>query len=121
MQMRTREVLWAALLHGAGCSASPAPPCLHRAFWLWRKRRWLLQHLRGRDEARARLAEAVAQLEGRLPKIAALLEDAEDDMLAFYATPSEHWPNVRSTNPLKRFNHEIARRTDVGIFPDHPA
>jgi putative transposase len=71
------------------------------------------------DDARARLGEAVAQLEGRLPKIAALLEEAEDDVLAFYAMPAEHWPKLRSTNPLERFNREIARRTDVvGIFPD---
>jgi transposase-like protein len=47
---------------------------------------------------------------------------AEDDVLAFYAFPSEHWPKLRSTNPLERFNREIARRTDVvGIFPDDPS
>jgi putative transposase len=71
------------------------------------------------DEARARLGEAIGQLEARLPKIAGLLEEAEDDILAFYATPAEHWPKLRSTNPLERFNREIGRRTDVvGIFPD---
>src|SRR3954468_20971892 len=35
------------------------------------------------DEARARLRNAVAQLERTLPKIAAMLDDAEDDVLAF--------------------------------------
>ena len=46
-------------------------------------------------------------------------EEAEPDVLAFYAFPAEHWPKIRSTNPLGRFNRKIGRRTDVvGIFPD---
>ena len=71
------------------------------------------------EQARELLGEALARLERPLPKVAALLERAEDDLLAFYAFPADHWRKLRSTNPLERLNREIGRRTDVvGIFPD---
>jgi putative transposase len=64
-------------------------------------------------EARQRLIEVVDKLQTAAPKVARLLEAAEAELLAFYAFPAEHWPKLRSTNPLERVNREIGRRTDV--------
>jgi putative transposase len=73
-------------------------------------------------EARARLGQVAEQLRAHAPKVADLLEDAEADLLAFYRFPAEHWPKLRSTNPLERVNREIGRRSDVvGIFPNDQA
>jgi putative transposase len=73
-------------------------------------------------QARERLAEVVDKLQGAAPKVARLLENAETELLAFYELPAEHWPKLRSTNPLERVNREIGRRTDVvGIFPNDAA
>jgi putative transposase len=71
------------------------------------------------EQARELVGDALKRLCQPLPKIGALLEEAEDDLLAFYTFPAEHWPKLRSTNPLERVNREIGRRTDVvGIFPN---
>jgi putative transposase len=70
-------------------------------------------------QARVLVGEALERLRTPLPKVAALLEEAEEDLLAFYAFPAQHWPKLRSTNPLERVNREIGPRTDVvGIFPN---
>jgi transposase-like protein len=74
------------------------------------------------QEARERLAEVVERIHGPAPKVARLLEDAAEELLAFYAFPREHWPKLRSTNPLERVNKEIGRRSDVvGIYPNDRA
>ena len=62
------------------------------------------------------------QLRERFPKIARVMDDAEDDVLAHMAFPREHRSKIYSTNPLERLNGEIKRRTDVvGIFPNEAA
>jgi putative transposase len=75
------------------------------------------------NSARERCGEVIERLRGPAPKVAELLEGAEDDLLAFYRFPPAHWSKLRSTNPLERVNREIGRRADVvGIFPnDHSA
>jgi transposase-like protein len=54
------------------------------------------------EAARELAGEALERLRKPLPKVTELLEAAEEDLLAFYAFPGEHWPKLRSTNPLGR-------------------
>jgi transposase-like protein len=70
-------------------------------------------------DAHERSASVIERLGKTVPKVAALLEQAEEDLLAFYRFPAAHWSKLRSTNNIERVNKEIARRSDVvGIFPN---
>lgn len=58
----------------------------------------------------------------RFPRLGALLETAEADVLASLAFPRAHWTKIWSNNPLERLIKEVKRRTDViGIFPNTAA
>jgi len=56
---------------------------------------------------------------GRFPRMAELMDRAEEDVLAYASFPIEHWRQIWSNNPLECVNKEIKRRTNVvGVFPN---
>jgi transposase-like protein len=66
-----------------------------------------------RSHVGAQLVEAAGTLRPQFRDVAAKLDDAGEDLIAFSAFPSPHWTKLWSTNPLERVNAEIKRRTNV--------
>ena len=74
------------------------------------------------DSARQQWRRVADQLRPKVPKLAALMDEAEPDVLAYMTFPQQHRAKLHSTNPLERVNGEIKRRTEVvGIFPNEAA
>jgi transposase-like protein len=72
--------------------------------------------------AKAQWRKVADQLRLKLPKLAAAMDEAEVDVLAYMDFPATHRNKLHSTNSLERLNGEVKRRTDVvGIFPNEEA
>lgn len=74
------------------------------------------------EAAREQWRHVADALREKYPKLAAMMDEARDDVLAYMDFPREHWAQIASTNPIERLNGEVKRRSDVvGIFPNDKA
>jgi transposase-like protein len=74
------------------------------------------------EAASAQWRSVADQIRPKVPKLATLMDNVENDVLAYMSFPKQHWAQLHSTNPIERLNGEIKRRTEVvGIFPNDDA
>lgn len=68
------------------------------------------------------MRQVADRLEPKVPNLAAMMDEAEPDLLAYMAFSKDRRTKLHATNPLERLNNAIKRRTDVvGVFPNEYA
>ena len=65
--------------------------------------------------ARKQWREVADQARPRVSKLAALIDEAETDVLAYMAFPAQHRTKIHSTNPIERLNGEIKSSAAVTL------
>jgi transposase-like protein len=58
------------------------------------------------------------QVRPRIPKLAALMDEAEHELLAYMTFPREHRAKLHSVNLIERLNGEISRLTRSAWFQE---
>ena len=66
-----------------------------------------------KDHARAAVKKFEAAYGAKFPKAAAKITGDEDELLAFYDYPAEHWIHLRTTNPIESTFATVRLRTKV--------
>lgn len=74
------------------------------------------------EQARKAYREFVMKWKKAAPKVAASLEEAGEELLAFYRFPNSQWKSLRTTNAIERLNGEFRRRVKTqGSLPSAQA
>ena len=66
-----------------------------------------------KDHARAAVKAFAGAYGAKFPKAAAKVTGDEDELLAFYDYPAEHWVHLRTTNPIESTFATVRLRTKV--------
>jgi transposase-like protein len=70
-----------------------------------------------KDHARAAVKAFDAAYGAKFPKATAKITGDEDQLLAFYDCPAEHWVHLRTTNPIESTFATVRHRTKVTRGP----
>ncbi len=73
------------------------------------------------DSARQQWRRVADQLRPKVHKLAALMDEAEADVLAYMSFPAPHRAKLHSTNPSSAQRRDQAAHEVVGIFPNEAA